>query len=239
MGLFSRIFGRGKKEPLPKGHMTKMARYGLHEKGGFTGGYGADRFRSIIEAHSSAEEIATHFEMQKQGNPYSPEAWDEAFAHFWETASAQYEEQQGFFLSLIEADEAEIAMLQREIDDLNGQISDLEDEIEQLINDLYGDPDEGEEIADEIEALENEKSMLQGEADALGDQVSFLEEEIDGFHDEMEMLSVEEFLADEGEIEELALENAVKVAEDYIDGTVWIPEDIINWAYYSVSDHNR
>lgn len=40
------------------------------------------------------------------------------------------------------------------------------------------------------------------------------------------------------ELEELAYEYAIELAEDYISGQQWIPQEIIDWAYYSVSSHN-
>ncbi len=46
-------------------------------------------------------------------------------------------------------------------------------------------------------------------------------------------------LIDFGEVQELAYTYAVQLAEAYIAGDVWIPREIIDWAYYDVSDHNR
>lgn len=50
-------------------------------------------------------------------------------------------------------------------------------------------------------------------------------------------LELDDFI-DYGEVEDRAYEYAVQLAESYINGDVWIPRDIIDWAYYTVSDHN-
>ena len=50
--------------------------------------------------------------------------------------------------------------------------------------------------------------------------------------DAMEMIDPEE-------IEEEAYDLALELAEMYINGDCWIPTEIINWAYYDVSDHNK
>lgn len=41
------------------------------------------------------------------------------------------------------------------------------------------------------------------------------------------------------EVEDNAYDYAVELAEMYIGGSVWIPEDILEWAYYEISDHNK
>ena len=46
-------------------------------------------------------------------------------------------------------------------------------------------------------------------------------------------------MIDFGEVQERAYEYAIELAEQYINADIWIPEEIINWAYYDVSDHNR
>lgn len=32
---------------------------------------------------------------------------------------------------------------------------------------------------------------------------------------------------------------ASQIAMEWLDGTKWIPADVLNWAFYDVSDHNR
>lgn len=50
-------------------------------------------------------------------------------------------------------------------------------------------------------------------------------------------MDISDFI-DWGEVEDLAYEYAIELAESYINGDVWIPIDILEWAYYDVSDHN-
>jgi hypothetical protein len=32
---------------------------------------------------------------------------------------------------------------------------------------------------------------------------------------------------------------ATQIAMDWLDGNRWIPEDVLDWAFYTVSDHNK
>ena len=41
------------------------------------------------------------------------------------------------------------------------------------------------------------------------------------------------------QVEDLAYDYALELAELYIDGKTWIPYEILEWAYYDVSDHNN
>ena len=47
-----------------------------------------------------------------------------------------------------------------------------------------------------------------------------------------------EDLIDWEQVEADAYDYAEELAEMYINGDTWIPIDILNWAYYEVSDHN-
>lgn len=47
-----------------------------------------------------------------------------------------------------------------------------------------------------------------------------------------------EDLIDWDKVEENAYDYALDLASMYIGGETWIPEDILDWAYYDVSDHN-
>lgn len=47
-----------------------------------------------------------------------------------------------------------------------------------------------------------------------------------------------EELIDWDEVEETAYDYALELAELYTNGQTWIPEQILNWAYYDISDHN-
>lgn len=48
-----------------------------------------------------------------------------------------------------------------------------------------------------------------------------------------------EELIDWDEVEDNAYDYACELAELYIDGQTWIPIEILEWAYYDVSDHNN
>lgn len=48
-----------------------------------------------------------------------------------------------------------------------------------------------------------------------------------------------EELIDEEQVEEDAHEYALELAGMYINGEIWIPYEILHWAYYDVSDHNN
>ena len=55
------------------------------------------------------------------------------------------------------------------------------------------------------------------------------------------MIEVEvdvEELMDMDKVEEDAYDYACELADLYIDGMTWIPEEMLDWAYYDVSDHN-
>ena len=47
-----------------------------------------------------------------------------------------------------------------------------------------------------------------------------------------------EDLIDWEQVESDAYDYACELAQLYIDGETWIPNEIIEWAYYDVSDHN-
>ena len=48
-----------------------------------------------------------------------------------------------------------------------------------------------------------------------------------------------EDLIDWDQVEEDAYEYAEDLADLYVTGMVWIPEEILDWAYYDISDHNN
>lgn len=47
-----------------------------------------------------------------------------------------------------------------------------------------------------------------------------------------------EDLIDWEEVEQNAYDYAIELAGMYINGDIWIPYEILHWAYYDVSDHN-
>lgn len=60
----------------------------------------------------------------------------------------------------------------------------------------------------------------------------------------LEMMLAEDFFGDPedyidfDEVEDRAYDYAVEMAEQYISGGRWIPSEIMDWAWYDVSDHN-
>lgn len=47
-----------------------------------------------------------------------------------------------------------------------------------------------------------------------------------------------ELLIDWDTVEENAYEYAEELAQAWLDGDEWIPEEIMDWAWYDLSDHN-
>lgn len=57
----------------------------------------------------------------------------------------------------------------------------------------------------------------------------------------MQMMGVDvdpEDLIDWAQVEDDAYDYAVDLANLYISGQIWIPGEILDWAYYDISDHN-
>ena len=64
-----------------------------------------------------------------------------------------------------------------------------------------------------------------------------LQDEIDANYSEIDMLTIEQFI-DNDVVTQNSFEYACEFAEKWINGEEWIPIDVLNWAYYDVSDHN-
>ena len=141
MGLFSKLFG-GKVRNAAT-HTSFLQTYS-----GGSGGWGLDRFNSIIKAHSSVEDIIEQFDIDKEGSDY--DCYDRAYAE---------------------------AMAQAKIS--------------------------------------------AAVASALGEEVD-----------------PEDFI-DEEEVQDRAHQYAEELVKRWLSGAEWIPEDVMDWAWYEVSDHNR
>lgn len=155
MGLLSSIFG-GKKSI--KSAATSASFLGAYrEAGGKSydgGGWGLARFNSIVDAHSSVEDLVEEFEIDGEGSRYmSPDGYRNCYTQ-------AYQEQR---------DQAEI----------------------------------------EAELLE-----------ALGEDVSV------------------DDLIDWDVVEENAYEYACELVQNWLDGSEWVPEEILDFAWYVLSDHN-
>ena len=153
MGLFGKIFGN-----IIKGVASNASFVGSYRvasgKSYNGGGWGLDRFQSIIDAHSSIEDMVDEFELDDESCPYmSLDGYPNCYT----------------------------------------------------------------------QAYKEELDEAKGEAEIL----AFFGEVIDP-----------EDLMDMDEVEENAYEYACDLAEAWYSGQEWIPEEVMDWAWYDLSDHN-
>ena len=153
MGLFSKIFGG-----IIKGVASNASFVGSYRvasgKSYSGGGWGLDRFQSIIDAHSSIEDMVDEFELDDESCPYmSLDGYPNCYT----------------------------------------------------------------------QAYQEERAKAQEEAEIL----AFFGEVIDP-----------EDLMDMDEVDENAYEYACDLAEAWYSGQEWIPEEVMDWAWYDLSDHN-
>jgi predicted nucleic acid-binding Zn-ribbon protein len=249
MGFFSKLFGgKSGAGTIHSGKNSKWTYANRFNKarGGHAGGWGAIAFGNIVNAHSSPEEIVEIFELNKEVNLYDCDAYSEAYKEFYDEAAFVYEQIVSYYMELIEAAQSEIEWLESDIKDAEDEIEDLEQEIENLqdeLEDLMKDGLDLEDFADAMEIQDDiaecreEIQELREQIEEWQERIEFLEEEIASFYDEIESTSIEE-LIDYDEMEKRALELACDFAQEWIDGRTWIPIEVLNWAYYDVSDHN-
>ena len=153
MGLFGKIFGN-----IIKGVASNASFVGSYRVAGGKsysgGGWGLDRFQSIIDAHSSIEDMVDEFELDSENSNYmSLDGYPNCYT----------------------------------------------------------------------QAYQEELSEAKEEAEIL----AFFGEVIDP-----------EDLMDMDEVEENAYEYACDLAEAWYSGQEWIPEEVMDWAWYDLSDHN-
>ena len=153
MGLFGKIFGN-----IIKGVASNASFVGSYRvasgKSYSGGGWGLDRFQSVIDAHSSIEDMVDEFELDSENSNYMsldgyPNCYTQAYQEEYNEAK----------------EEAEILAF-------FGEVIDPED------------------------------------------------------------------LMDMDEVEENAYEYACDLAEAWYSGQEWIPEEVMDWAWYDLSDHN-
>ena len=159
MGLFSRIFG-GKSSiiSIAKSALTVGAYRVASGKSYSGGGWGLDRFQSIIDAHSSTEEMVEEWNLYGEDSTYMsldgyPNCYTQAYQEEYDKA-------------------------QEKADILNMIL--IEFGVEVLPEDLM----------------------------------------------------------DMDTVEENAYEYACDLAEAWYSGQEWIPEEVMDWAWYDLSDHN-
>ena len=159
MGLFSRIFG-GKSSviSIAKSASTVGGYRVASGKSYSGGGWGLDRFQSVIDAHSSIEDMVEEWELDSEDSNYmSLDGYPNCYAQ-------AYQEEYN----------------------------------------------KAQEIADELNMILIE------------------------FGEEVEP----EELMDMDAVEENAYEYACDLAEAWYSGQEWIPLEVMEWAWYDLSDHN-
>ena len=157
MGLFSKIFGG-----IIKGVASNASFVGSYRvasgKSYSGGGWGLDRFQSIIDAHSSIEDIVDEWDLDSESSNYmSLDGYPNCYT----------------------------------------------------------------------QAYQEEYNKAQEEADILNMLLDEFSEEVDP-----------EDLMDMDAVDENAYEYACDLAEAWYDGQEWIPEEVMDWAWYDLSDHN-
>ena len=160
MGLFGRIFGGKSKVKSVASNASFLGAY--REAGGQSysgGGWGLDRFQSVIDAHSSIEDIVDEFELDSE--------------------DSNYMSLDGYTNCYTQAFQEELAKAEAEADILNMLLAE------------FG----GEEV--------NPEDLINMEA-----------------------------------VDENAYEYACDLAEAWYDGQEWCPEEVMDWAWYDLSDHN-
>lgn len=159
MGIFSKIFG-GKSVQSVAQNTSFLSAYRVAGGQSYSGGgWGLDRFNSIIDAHSSVDDMIDEWGLDTEDCPYKS---------------------------------------------LDG----------------YANPYE--------QAYREERERAEEEV--------FLLEEIGTEDDDFEFDV--ELLIDWDAIEENAYEYAEDLVNAWLDGSEWVPEEIMDWAWYDLSDHN-
>ena len=157
MGLFGKIFGN-----IIKGVASNASFVGSYRvasgKSYSGGGWGLDRFQSVIDAHSSIEDMVDEFELDSENSNYmSLDGYPNCYT----------------------------------------------------------------------QAYQEEYDKAQEEAEILNMILIELGEEVDP-----------EDLMDMDAVDENAYEYACDLAEAWYSGQEWIPEEVMDWAWYDLSDHN-
>ena len=161
MGLFSRIFGGKSKVKSVASSSSFLGAY--REAGGQSysgGGWGLDRFQSIIDAHSSIEDMVDEFELDSEDSNYmSLDGYDNCYAQAY----------------------------QEELDKAEGEA--------EILNMLLAEFEEVDEV------------------------------------DPEDLINMDA-------VDKNAYEYACDLAEAWYSGQEWIPEEVMDWAWYDLSDHN-
>lgn len=211
-----------------------------HEKrGGYAGGWAAIAFKNIVDAHSSAEDLVEVFLLDKEENDYGCDAYERSYQEQYDVAEQIYQEWVDYYLDIISMLTTEMNECLNEATELEQTAQELQEEAESLKDEAEwcDDPEEAEELLEEAEALEQEAQELLEQAEALRTEATELQLEIDDYYSEIDMLSIEEFI-DFDVLENNAFQYATEFAQQWVDGNVWIPMDVLSFAFYELSDHN-
>lgn len=159
MGLFSKIFGGKSKVKSIASSTSFLGAYReVSGKDANWGGWGLDRFNSIVDAHSSVEDLVDMFEIDGEGSKYmSLDGYANCYTQAWQ---------------------------------------------------------------EEYERASVEASILNMLLVPFGEEVE------------------PEELMDYDKIEEDAYEYACELVEAWLDGGEWVPEEVMDFAWYGLSDHN-
>ena len=159
MGLFGKIFGSKSKVKSVASSASFLGAY--REAGGQSysgGGWGLDRFQSIIDAHSSIEDMVDEWELDSEDSNYmSLDGYDNCYEQAFQ---------------------------------------------------------------EELDKAEAEADILNMLLDEFGEEV-----------DPEDLINMEA-------VDKNAYEYACDLAEAWYSGQEWIPEEVMDWAWYDLSDHN-
>ncbi|WP_099466702.1 hypothetical protein [Konateibacter massiliensis] len=244
MGLFSNIFGGGKSNPKmvsgrnPGKGWIEANKFN-RAKGGFAGGYGAWTFKNIIDAHCTVDDIVETFGLNKEGCQYC-ECWEEAYGKQYNIAEMIYKEWVDYYLGVISSLTAEMNMCLEQAEELEQEAQDLQEQAEDLRDDAAWseDPEERADLLAEAEILEQEARLLLEQATQLRLTATNLQMQIDVNYSAIDMLTIEQFV-NYDEVEKNAYSSAIDFAKTWINGDTWIPEEVLSWAYYEISSHNK
>ncbi len=246
MGKLSNVFRNvgngitGKGRDGYFGIANKWNRY-TKKKGGYAGGYGAWTFSNIMNAHCSVDDIIQEFGLNKEDCPYC-DAYATAFKEQYDIALYNYRETVEYYLSLIDIATGEMNLCLEEAELLEQEAQELQEKAEQLWQDAQdamdmGDFDSCAELMEEAEILEQEAQVLLEQAQALRQRALELQLLIDNYYSTIDFLNLEDFI-DWDEIEKNAYAYAEEYAQRLYDGSCWIPPEILQWGYYTISSHN-
>lgn len=243
MGFFSSVFtnvsngwqGKG-RNPYFQSRVTKNRKQ--KRKGGYAGGWAAIAFGNIINAHASPDDIVDEFAMDKEEAQYG-DAYARAYEEEYKIASDAYQD----FCDLYYEEIADFEARRQECLDTAEQLREeaeaLLEEAEALMEEaeMSEDPDEIADLKEEAQELREQAQQLIEEAEMFEVEAVECELTVMELYAELETFTVEDFI-DWDEVDIKARDYALEIAERWIAGEEWIPEEVLDWSFYSISSHN-